>query len=131
MPLPGPKYARVDPTNPEAWAQCDRCGFWYNHKDLGWQLQWGGQQIYNTQVLVCERCNDIPNEQLRAIILPPDPVAILNARVPNLDYEEQTPMLCQFGSAVPTNPPWGLGPELIMCDQTGEVPLLLQYTQSR
>lgn len=90
---PHGKYARVDAANPEAFAQCDRCGFWRNRGDLVWQIQWGGVNLYNQQLLVCkDRCYDTPNEQLRTIILPPDPPPIINARPPNFTYEENGPV---------------------------------------
>ena len=135
MADPLPKYARVSATNPENWAQCDRCGFWRNGSDLVWQTAWAGQHIYRIQILVCrDRCFDIPNEQLRTIILPPDPPPVLNARVPNYAYEEQLVLISQQGGAVkqtyPSDqPPWGAGPQLLLCDQSGEVSLLAQYLQ--
>lgn len=90
MADPLPKYARVNQRNPEAWAQCDRCGFWYQSKDLAFQFEWAGTHLYNTGLLVCttgNRCYDKPFEQLRTIIFPPDPPPILNARTPNLAVE--------------------------------------------
>lgn len=90
---PHGKYAVVSVSDPEAFAQCDRCGFWYNRSELVWQTQWAGQQIFNTGVLVCHaRCFDTPNEQLRTIVLPPDPPPIVNARPPNFTYEETGPV---------------------------------------
>lgn len=75
--------AKIDPNYPEARAICDFCGFHYNHKDLRWQYQWQGPKLQNIRFLVCHKCYDIPQEQLRLIILPPDPVAIKNARPEN------------------------------------------------
>lgn len=90
---PHGKYAAVDATNPEAFAQCDRCGFWYNRSDLVWQDQWSGTHLYNIGQLVCRRnCYDKPFEQLRTIILPPDPPPVLNARPPNFAYENAGPV---------------------------------------
>lgn len=90
---PHGKYAVVNANNPEAFAQCDRCGFWRNRSDVVWQTAWAGQHLYNIQVLVCkERCFDTPNEQLRTIVLPPDPPPIVNARPPNFTYEEDGPV---------------------------------------
>ena len=137
MADPLPKYARVSTQNPEAWAVCDRCGFWYNRSDLVWQTGWAGQHLYSLGILVCttgNRCFDIPNEQLRTIILPPDPPPIINARVPNYAYEEQLPLIAQQGGTSKVTypndqPPWGAGPQLLLCDQSGEVALLAQYTQ--
>jgi hypothetical protein len=100
MALPRPKYARVDPQNPEAWAVCDHCGFYRNRSDLVWQYEWGGMHLYNKEILVCrERCYDTPQEQLRTIILPPDPPPIVNARVPNFALEEFTVMQAERQSA--------------------------------
>lgn len=90
---PHGRKARVNPQNPEAFAQCDRCGDWRNRSDLTWQMQWTGTHLYNTGALVChDRCYDIPFEQLRTIILPPDPPPVLNARPPNFAYEEAGPV---------------------------------------
>lgn len=125
---PHGKYAQVDASNPSAFGQCERCSFWYNLRALSWQLEWAGQRIYSKQILVCDRCYDKPDEQLRTIILPPDPPPLPNSRVPDFAYEQQTVMILQFGSM--KQPPWGAGPAMIMCDQTGELPLLLQYNTS-
>lgn len=73
--------AQVSSKNPQAFAICDRCGFLYNHKDLGWQYDWGGASLINKRILVCRPCMDEAQEQLRAIVLPPDPVPIINPRV--------------------------------------------------
>lgn len=129
MSDPLPKYARVDPQNPEGWAQCDRCGFWRNRSDLSWQYEWGGMQLYNKSILVCvDRCYDIPQEQFRTIILPPDPPPIVNARVPDFDYEEQTPIIYQFADQ--KGPPWAAGPAMQMCNQQGTQVFVLQYLTS-
>lgn len=75
--------AKVNSRNPEAFAICDNCGFLYNHSELRWQFQWAGNKLVNMRQLVCRRCNDIPQTQLRAIILPADPMPIQNPRVQN------------------------------------------------
>ena len=129
MPLPKPRYACVDTTNPEAYAECSRCGFWYNRSDLNWQYEWAGMELYNTGVLLCmvgNKCYDTPDEQLRTVILPPDPPPIINARVPNFAYEEYMSMQVQFGAS--KIPPWLAGPQLNLCDQTGTQVLVYQYT---
>lgn len=126
MADPRPKYAAVDTTNPEAWEQCDRCGFWRNRGDLVVQIEWAGMSLYSQQVLVCEdRCYDTPNEQLRTIILPPDPPPIVNARVPDFGYEEQMGIQFQFGAA--KIPPWGAGPQTQMCNQAGDTVIVFQW----
>ena len=80
--------ARVSSKNPQAFAICDNCGFLYNHIDLVWQREWAGNRLINTQQLVCRKCNDRPNPQLRAIVLPADPMPVLNPRVQ--DYAQPT-----------------------------------------
>ena len=80
--------AKVSSRNPRAFALCDNCEFLYNHDALGWQYEWAGSQIQNLKRLVCRRCMDIPQQQLRSIILPADPVPIFNARPPNYNAME-------------------------------------------
>lgn len=82
--------AYTDPTAPSAPGICDRCGFKYMHSDLSWQMQFGGNQLINLRILVCDRCLDTPAEFLRAIILPPDPIPILNPR-PGFYQSEEGP----------------------------------------
>jgi hypothetical protein len=73
--------ARVDPQNPEAFAVCDRCGFRRNHVDLTWQYQYRGNALTSIRVLVCaDKCLDVPHEFARPIILPPDPLPIMDPR---------------------------------------------------
>lgn len=73
-------FARVNARNPEAFAICDRCGFRWNRSDLTWQFDWRGAQLQNLRILVCHRCVDEPNDQLRAYSPPPDPLPIVNPR---------------------------------------------------
>lgn len=72
--------ARVNSRNPRAFGICDRCGFLYNHDRLSWQYEWRGASLMNIRILVCETCNDVPQQQLRAIVVPADPVPIQNPR---------------------------------------------------
>lgn len=80
--------ARTDARNPRAFAICDRCALWYNHVDLKWQYDWAGASLINKRILVCETCYDTPQEQLRAIIVPADPVPIVNPRVEPYAWDE-------------------------------------------
>lgn len=75
--------ARVSVRDPKAFAVCDRCSLWYNLSSLKWQLQWSGAQLQNLRILVCERCLDVPQQQLRSLVLPPDPVPVFNPRPEN------------------------------------------------
>lgn len=79
--------ARVNPSAPQAWATCDRCGGLHNLVDLDWQYQWVGPTLQNLQFLVCSTCMDKPAEILRTIILPPDPVPVPNPRPENYDLD--------------------------------------------
>lgn len=73
--------ASVDVNRPEAWGVCDRCGFLYQHRNLIWQHDWRGPQLQNLRILVCIACLDKSQENgQRTFVLPPDPVAIKNAR---------------------------------------------------
>jgi len=42
----------------------------------------------NIRILVCRRCLDTPQEQLRAIVVPADPLPIINARVQDFAIAE-------------------------------------------
>jgi len=75
--------ARTSARNPQAHAICDLCGFRFNHVDLRWQYDWAGSSLINKRKLVCNRCYDVPQEQLRAIVIPADPVPIVQ---PRLEY---------------------------------------------
>jgi hypothetical protein len=78
-------HAFVNPSAPSAWGRCDRCGFIYNHKALKWQFDFRGPQLQNLRFLVCEKCYDKPQAQLKPILTTQDPVPVLNARPDSYD----------------------------------------------
>lgn len=80
--------ARTSSSGPQAHAICDRCGFRYNHVDLQWQYDWRGAALQNIRILVCNSCLDVPQDQLRAIVVPADPVPIMQARVQDFSVAE-------------------------------------------
>jgi|GEM_PF-925790 len=80
--------ARTSAKNPQAFAICDRCAIWYNHVNLRWQYDWAGASLINKRILVCNTCYDTPQSQLRAIIIPADPVPIVNPRVEPYAWDE-------------------------------------------
>lgn len=90
--------AEVDPTNPRAFAVCDRCAIWTNLYKLKWQMQWNATQLFNTRFLVCEECYDTPQDQLRTVILPPDPQPVKNPRVEPFMYNEVDGLAIPSGS---------------------------------
>lgn len=86
---PHPRRARTNPQSPRAWATDDRSGFVGNHDNLSWQFDWRGTQLINTRVLVYADQLDTPQRQLGTIILPPDPLPVLNARPEQYAIDEQ------------------------------------------
>ena len=80
--------ARTNASNPQAFAVCDRCGIWYNHVDLKFQYDYRGATLQNIQLLVCKGCYDTPQENIRSIVLPADPVPIPNPRVESFLQDE-------------------------------------------
>ena len=73
--------ARISSRNPQAAGICDRCGFAYTHSTLRWQFDYAGSGLINKRLLVCNSCYDVPQAQLRAIVIPADPMPIQNPRV--------------------------------------------------
>jgi hypothetical protein len=80
--------AITNPDSPKAFGVCDRCGIWYNHCNLSWQFDYRGRSLANIRILVCDRCNDDPQPQLKPRIIPPDPLPIANSRVEQFCYDE-------------------------------------------
>jgi len=80
--------ARTSARDPRAFAVCDRCAIWYNHYQLKWQYDWAGASLINKRILVCDTCYDEPQNQLRAIVLPADPMPIINPRVEPYAWDE-------------------------------------------
>ena len=81
----------VDPTSPRARGVCDRCGAMYQLDQLKWQFQWAGARLQNLRLLVCASCMDIPQTQLRAIIIPADPLPVMNPR-PEANVADNNPI---------------------------------------
>lgn len=73
--------ASVDSRNPRAFGCCDRCNFWYNRWELTEQVEWGGRELITQGIFVCDTCLDVPQPQLRSIVLPPDPVPVYKPRI--------------------------------------------------
>lgn len=53
----------------------------YNRDVLSYQYDWRGQKLQNKRLLVCETCRDEPAEFLKTLILPPDPMPVLDSRI--------------------------------------------------
>lgn len=106
--------AHVSSRNPRAFGICDRCGFLYNHNRLQWQYDWAGASLINKRILICDTCNDVPQTQLRAIVVPADPVPIQNPRVQDY-YNAETDIRTTQGNTI--DPRTGL--PVISGDQRG------------
>lgn len=74
--------ARVSTSAPAGFAQCDYCYETYNLVDLRPQMEWYGTTLTDTGFKACHRCISRPQDQLRPIILPPDPIPLLQPRPP-------------------------------------------------
>lgn len=81
-------HVSVDNDAPRAAAVCDRCGSWYKHNELKWQYEWFGTALTNTRFLVCYRCLDKPFIQHKVLVLPADPIPILNPRTEPFQQDE-------------------------------------------
>jgi len=90
--------ASISSRNPRAAGQCDRCGFVYNHDRLKWQYDYAGAGLINKRILVCDPCNDVPQNQLRAIVLPADPIPINNPRTTDYYFAETTTIAVSMGA---------------------------------
>jgi len=51
-----------------------------DHSRMVWQYRYAGSELINTRLLVHPDEYDIPNEQFKTLILPPDPDPLMNAR---------------------------------------------------
>lgn len=108
---PHPRGTETNPFSPRAWATCERCGFVISHYKLSWQREWAGTQLINLRILVCETCLDSPNRQLGTVLLPPDPMPIMNARPEQYAMDEQPVSVraTMDGSIRVVNAPQGQG----------------------
>jgi hypothetical protein len=113
--------ATTSSRNPRAHAICDRCGFRYNHLDLKFQFDWAGASLINKRMLVCNPCYDTPQNQLRAIILPADPMPIMNPRTEPFASDETNTIVASAGS--PKDPITGIPiyPTVGIATENGQV----------
>lgn len=81
MALQQSSHAIADMQRPDEWYFCDRCGFRRMKKNAVFQFDWRGTKLADLRILVCtETCNDRPQEQLRTILIGPDPIPVVNSR---------------------------------------------------
>jgi hypothetical protein len=79
---PKGKYVTVNDRNPKALGICDYSGFVFNRVDMVRQMEWRGNSLVWTGMIVGKPFADKPNEQGRAPILPPDPIPVTLPRLP-------------------------------------------------
>ena len=99
-------HARVSSSSPEAFGVCQRCGFWYQRRELKNQMAWRGAALLPTWVFVCPRCYDTPQENDRVVVWPADPAPIQLALPENFDAASADYMGLTLGAA--TDPKTGL-----------------------
>lgn len=109
--------AKVNVRNPEGAGECDRCGFWYQHRALDRQFQWQGPTLANTGIRVCTRCLDRPFEQQKTLILPPDPKPLVDPRATH----DTTPFY--FSGSTPPTSPFNQGFTVWVLNETAISPL--------
>ena len=62
-----------------------------NLENMQWQHDWAGTGLINKRILISEDELDKPQRQLGALILPPDPPPVMNARPENYAIDEASP----------------------------------------
>lgn len=77
---PKGKHVTIDESYPEALGICDYTGFVHLRRDLVQQMEYRGNGLVWTGLYVGKDYADIPNEQQRPPILPPDPIPVQNPR---------------------------------------------------
>lgn len=122
--------ARTNPSAPNAFGVSDRSGFWNNRNRLVKQMEWAGTALVWTGELVPGDEYDRPQEQLRAIRLPADPVPIINPRPENFQAANMPLGFTQY-SMWPDGQPLPYGVELtdgngnLILDNNG-LPILIE-----
>lgn len=74
-------HGRVNPSNPTASGYCDSCDCVYPLAELKFQYEYRGTSQQNTWFRRCPRCLDIPQPQLKPLLLPADPYPVQYPRV--------------------------------------------------
>ncbi len=90
------KYVKIDSQNPNALGVCDESGLTFNHKDLSKQMEWRGDNLVWTGLMVGKPYLDTPNEQNRPPLVKSDPKAISNPRPPTPYTDPEYPVVEPF-----------------------------------
>lgn len=78
---PHGKHVLIDSSSPSALGICDYTGFVFLRKDLVRQMEWRGNALVWTGFYVGKPYADVPNQQNRPPILPPDPIPVRDPRL--------------------------------------------------
>lgn len=89
-------HVSIDEDDPHGVAICDASGFVVPRRELVKQMEWRGDRLVWTGLMVWSKFADVPNESLREKALPPDPPTISGTRPDNQfrmphGYERSTP----------------------------------------
>jgi hypothetical protein len=76
------KHVSIDRDNPQGLGICDYTDFVFNHKDLVKQMEWRGDNLVWTGMMVGRPYLDTPNEQNRPPLVKDDPRPLKDPRVP-------------------------------------------------
>lgn len=76
------KYMNIDESAPEAAGVCDITGFVFPHRMLRKQMEWRGDKLCWTGLMVGEPFLDKPQPQNRPPPVKDDPTVVNNPRLP-------------------------------------------------
>jgi hypothetical protein len=78
----------TDPWKPQYTGFCERCGFKWYFSNLQFQFEYYGNSLQSKNILVCPRCLDVPQENVRPVIIGPDSLPPKPRPAPNF-YQQQ------------------------------------------
>lgn len=88
--------------HPRAISICDYCGRAWHRDELILQREYAGMGLISLGFLVGRCCLDKPQAQLKSLVLPPDPVPVVNPRPENYQLDSG---LQGFSQNVVVTPP--------------------------
>jgi len=94
------KHVIINPEKPSALGVCDDSGFDFNHKDLVKQMEWRGNNLVWTGLMVGKPYLDIPQEQNRPPLVKADPKPVKDARLPTPYTDPEYPQVAPYDQLV-------------------------------
>lgn len=86
----------IDSKDSHALGVCDDSGFVFNHKDLVKQMEWRGDNLVWTGLMVGPQYLDKPQEQNRPPLVKNDPRPVQNPRPPTPYTDPEYPIVDPF-----------------------------------